>query len=275
MKKIISIFILSVYSFAGFAQKRYYTPAAYQISDFDNKGQIGFSVARGNGYDANLAYSFSKDLYLLLAYGRNNRYERRFTILSEYGIKNNNNSFSAQIGYYKKINKSWLNKIEAYLGYSKIKINNYWDFTENERPNPANSQYTYGQYNSFFLGSNMILQNRSVEFSLGLRLSYYKYDTLAFYDKEPFVYYPISSVKGSNGITGELIQGIALQYKSFKLLLQGGISIPVFVPYALQTDSQYLNNGGYSTTYKVKILEGSFVFRLSLQCNLDLLKNKQ
>src|SRR6185436_20152698 len=146
MKKNFILLIFCGSQIICVAQKRYYTPEAYQISDFDNKGQLAVSGARGNGYDANLSYSLSKNLFVLLSYSRNNRYEKRLTIFSTYGIKSNNNSFSVQFGYYKKIDKPWLHKMELYAGYAKIKIDNYWDFIDAEMPDPATAQYTYGKY---------------------------------------------------------------------------------------------------------------------------------
>lgn len=271
MKNIFILLTLSIYPFISFTQKRFYTPGAYQISDFDNKKQISLSVAKGNGYDANFSYSFSKKIYALFAYGINNWYEERSTLFSYYGINSHNTSFSAQLGYYKKIKKP-LNKVEVYLGYSKIKIDNYWDFIETYRLDSAKAQFTYGKYNSLFLGSNLIVQNQVVEFSFGIRISYYKYDTLSFYDNEHL--YPTSAVKHLHGITSELIQGLGLQYKSFKLLLQGGISIPLLSPYALQTDAQFLNNGSYVTAHKEKFLYGSLIFRFSLQYNLKMLQKQ-
>ena len=276
MKNIFILLTLSIHPFTSFTQKRFYIPSAYQISDFDNKKQISLSIAKSSGYDANLSYSFSKHFYTLFAYGINNWYEERSTILSCYGIYNNNTSLSAQFGYYKKINKPWVDNVEVYLGYSKNKIDNYWDFIEYNRPDPATAQFTAGKYNSLFLGSNLITQNKVVEFSFGFRLSYYKYDTLSFYNNASFNYPPISTVRNYYGVTTELIQGLGLQHKSFKLLLQGGISIPITYPYAEQTDAQLLNNGIYITTHKEKLPNyGSLIFRLSIQYNLKMLQKQK
>ena len=210
MKNIFILLALSIYPFISFTQKRFYIPAADQISDFDDKKQISLSIAKSSGYDANFSYSFSNHFYTLFAYGINKWYEVRSTILSCYGINNNNTSFSAQFGYYKKINKPWVSKVEVYLGYSKNKIDNYWDFIQYNRPDPATAQNTFGKYNSLFVGSNLITQNNVVEFSFGVRLSYYKYDTLSFYDNASFNYHPISTVRNYYGVTTELIQGLGL-----------------------------------------------------------------
>jgi hypothetical protein len=162
------------------------------------------------------------------------------------------------------------------LAYSKNKIDNYWDFIEYNRPDPATAQFTAGKYNSLFLGSNLITQNKVVEFSFGFRLSYYKYDTLSFYNNASFNFHPISTVRNYYGVTTELIQGLGLQHKSFKLLLQGGISIPITYPYVEQTDAQLLNNGIYITTHKEKLPNyGSLIFRLSIQYNLKMLQKQK
>src|SRR6185503_545041 len=138
MKNIFVVLTLVTCPSIFLAQKRYYTPAAYQISAHDHKGQLSVSVARGNGYDLNVSYSITDHLCMLLAYGENTRYEQRSTIFDAYGIQNNNSYKTVRIGYFKNIKKPWLSKFETYLGYSRAKIDNYWSFLEFD---PAYAEY--------------------------------------------------------------------------------------------------------------------------------------
>lgn len=244
------------------AQKRYYTPAAYQISAHDKQGQLSLSIARGNGYDANLSYSILDNICILLAYGENKRYEKRTTVFSAYGIQNNNTYKTLRVGYFKDPKVNWLNRFETYVGYSHSTIDNYWSFLEFE---PGDAEYAKASYNSIFIGTDLSWDDQYVEFSTSLRFNCYRYDSLLFYQPEPYSYYPTSYVDGLRGINFELILSVGFRYKGFKLFLQGGLSIPVSAPYAIQTDISPSSTGTYTVSHRERLQSGSVISRLGLQ----------
>ncbi len=251
------------FSCTSFAQKRYYTPSAYQVSAHDNGGQLSLSVARGNGYDINVSYSITDYLCILLAYGENNLYELRNTILDVYGIQNNNSHKTARLGYFKNIKKPWINKIEIYLGYCRTKIDNYWSFLEF---NPAYAEYAKAEYNAVFIGADAILEStRCFELSFTGRITNYKYGSFIFYEMRPYSYYATSSVEGMKGTNMELISGWGIKYKRFKLVLQGGLSVPISSPSAIQTDTAPTNQGAYVSVHKETLQLGQLIFRLGIQ----------
>jgi len=262
MKKNFGLLVLMIVPFISFTQKRYYTPSAYQISAHDHKGQLSLSVARGNGYDVNVSYSITNHLCILLAYGENNLYEQRSTILDVYGIQNNNSYKTARIGYFKNIKKTLLSKIETYLGYSRAKIDNYWSFLEFD---PVYAEYAKAGYNSIFIGADAILESKFFELSFSGRFNNYKYGSFTFYEMHPYTYYPKSSVEGLKGTNFELISGSGIKYKGFKVLIQAGISVPISSPYASQTDTYPSNIGTSVVVHKEKLQPGQFIFRLGLQ----------
>lgn len=223
---------------------------------------MSLSIARGNGYDANLSYSIFENVCILLAYGENKRYEQRTTLFSPYGIQNNNTYKTLRVGYFKNPKKALLTRFETYLGYSHSTIDNYWSFLEFE---PEYAEYAEASYNSVFIGADGILDASIFEFSTTARFAFYKYGSFTFYEKHPYTYYPISQVNGLKGTNLELISGTGIKYKGFKLLFQGGFSIPVSGPYANQTDISTTNTGTYVVEHKEKFQEGSFIFRLGLQ----------
>lgn len=275
MKNVFILLALSTCPFISFTQKRYYTPSAYQISAHDKKGQISLSIARGNGYDVNVSYALTNNLCVLFAYNENKRYEERTTLFSSYGIQNNNTSTSGRLGYFRNITKKdWLNRIEAYLGYSHTKIDNYWDFIEISSFDPEYAEYAKTNYNAVFIGSDLVVDASLFEFSISSRFCFYKYGSFVFYDKNPNTYYPTSTIENLKGINLELIPGIGIKYKGFKLLVQGGVSVPVSSPYAIQTDTYPSNVGTSVVTHKEKRQSGSFIFRLGLQFKSGYKKKK-
>jgi hypothetical protein len=282
MKNIFILFALSICPFISFTQKRYYTPIAYQISAHDRKGQISLSVARGNGYDANISYALTNHLSVLFAYNENKRFEKRTTILSPFGIQNNNSSISGRLGYFKNIKKtpsirfkktrSSLTRIETYLGYSITKIDNYWNFIESSTIDLAYAEYAKAKYNSVFIGSDFVYDESFIEFSTSVRFNFYKYDSFEFYEMHPYSSYTTSNVENYSGTNFELIFGLGKKYKGFQLLIQGGASIPILSPYAIRTEAYPSNVGTH--VYKEKFPPSSFIFRLGLQFNSGYKKNK-
>lgn len=257
------------------SQKRFYVPSAYQISGHIGKGEFAVSAGRGNGYDFNLSYSVTRNISVLAAIGRNNRYERRSTLWDDYGIKNNNNSYSARIGYTGKVSSSkiLLLTYDAYLGISKTSVKNYWSFDETRNFTPLNAQFTDAKYNSFFIGGDVVFKIKPAELAITTRLSHFTFQQFEFHETGTNTAYIFSFVKNMKGANAEVILSAGVKYKNLKVFVQGGFSINTNGTNGQQTDEHRLNIGTTIVEHQEVFDTFSFISRIGLQYNFRILKN--
>lgn len=178
----------------------------------------------------------------------------------------------SRLGFFRKLNKKGLGIIESYIGFSKVSINNYWDFTEINPFQPGYAEYTKAGYSTIFAGADASTYIKPVELALSLRCNFYKYASFQFFENNPSDYFPVSTLDNFKGGNAEVVLSLGFKHKKIKFSVQGGGSIPVWVPFATQTDLHRFYFGTETVIHKEKFGMASFISRLSLQYNL---KNDQ